>query len=62
MGMERKTVIVTGGANVIGKAVSAMFAKQGANVAIVDRDVKKGEAFAKINEYGERLCSKGGRQ
>ncbi|MED4925219.1 glucose 1-dehydrogenase [Anoxybacillus geothermalis] len=46
MGMERKTVIVTGGANGIGKAVSAMFAKQGANVAIVDRDVKKGEAFA----------------
>lgn len=47
MGMERKTVIVTGGANGVGKAVSAMFAKQGANVAIVDRDVKKGRRLLK---------------
>ncbi|ADU93380.1 MULTISPECIES: SDR family NAD(P)-dependent oxidoreductase [Geobacillus] len=46
MSMEQKTAIVTGGANGIGKAIARAFAKQGANVVIIDRDIQNGEAFA----------------
>ena len=44
--MEQKTAIVTGGANGIGKAIARAYAKQGANVVIIDRDIQNGEAFA----------------
>nr|BAA94092.1 short chain alcohol dehydrogenase [Geobacillus thermoleovorans] len=46
MSIEQKTAIVTGGANGIGKAIARAFAKQGANVVIIDRDIQNGEAFA----------------
>ncbi|KPD01382.1 Glucose 1-dehydrogenase 4 [Geobacillus sp. BCO2] len=46
MSMEQKTAIVTGGANGIGKAIARAYAKQGANVVIIDRDIQNGEAFA----------------
>ena len=41
---DGKTVAVTGGASGLGKASAAMFAKEGANVAILDIDKKNGEA------------------
>ncbi|QIZ67138.1 SDR family NAD(P)-dependent oxidoreductase [Geobacillus subterraneus] len=56
MGMEQKTAVVTGGANGIGKAIAAMFAKQGANVVIVDVDAKNGEALVEQLRTGGRTA------
>ncbi|MBB6283677.1 glucose 1-dehydrogenase [Geobacillus subterraneus] len=56
MGMEQKTAVVTGGANGIGKAIAAMFAKQGANVVIVDVDAKNGEALVEQLRAGGRTA------
>ena len=36
LGLAGKTVIVTGGASNIGRAISLNFAKEGANVVVVD--------------------------
>src|SRR4051794_9288891 len=44
--LRGKAVIVTGGASGIGRAISVAFARQGANVAIVDRDREAGEQLA----------------
>ena len=38
LGLAGKTVIVTGGASNIGRAISQEFAREGASVAILDRD------------------------
>jgi len=56
MGMEQKTAIVTGGANGIGKAIATMFAKQGANVVVVDVDAKNGEALVEQMRAGGRTA------
>lgn len=45
--LDGKTAIVTGGASGIGKAMSAAFAKEGANVVIADIDEDKARAAAK---------------
>jgi 2-hydroxycyclohexanecarboxyl-CoA dehydrogenase len=53
LSLKGKTVIVTGGAANIGRAISLGFAKEGANVVIADLDVTQGEkTAAKAKELG----------
>ena len=52
--LKNKTAIVTGGAHGIGKAISEVFAQEGAVVFIVDIDEKAGEAAAL------EICKKSG--
>lgn len=53
MRFEGKTVLVTGGALGIGRAACEIFAARGANVSIVDRDEKAGQALcSEIEQAG----------
>ena len=47
MGLERKTAIVTGGAQGIGKAIALRLARDGANIGILDlkREPRKSRNF-----------------
>lgn len=47
LGLKGKSVIVTGGASHIGRAITLTFAREGANVAIADIDVPQAEKVAK---------------
>lgn len=47
LGLQGKTVIVTGGASNIGKAISEGLHEEGANVVIADIDVKQSEQVVK---------------
>lgn len=49
-----KTFVVTGGASGLGEATCRLFASQGANIAILDRDEERGVAIAK--ELGPRAA------
>lgn len=48
LGLAGKTVIVTGGAANIGRAISLGYAKEGVNLVIADLDVEQGEKVAKL--------------
>jgi len=48
-----KTVVVTGGANGIGRCVTELFLAGGANLAVVDLDAASGNAL--IRRYGENV-------
>jgi len=47
LGLAGKTVIVTGGASNIGRAISLTFAKEGVNLAIAELDEAQGEKVVK---------------
>ena len=52
-----KTVIVTGGASNIGRAISLAFAEEGANVVIANRHLEGGQKVASIADtLGSGRC------
>lgn len=54
---ENKTIIVTGGANGIGKSIVHAFAKASANVIIADSDVNNGKAMEEeLLASGKNIC------
>ena len=44
--LSGKTVIITGGASNIGRAISLAFAREGSNIVIADLDEKQAERVA----------------
>ena len=52
--LKNKTAVITGGGSGIGKAISLLFAKQGAVVHIIELDQKAADqAVLEIGEFGE---------
>ncbi|CAN5446070.1 hypothetical protein BH23BAC3_BH23BAC3_07610 [soil metagenome] len=51
--LKNKTAVVTGGAKGIGKSIATVFARQGADVYIIDREEKEaGETVREITDDG----------
>ncbi|MCR9259373.1 MAG: SDR family oxidoreductase [Pseudomonadaceae bacterium] len=46
LGFSRKSVVITGGASNIGRAISLGFAREGANITIAEIDLKQAETVA----------------
>src|SRR5882724_4858862 len=58
MRLKDRVIVVTGGANGLGRAYCEHFAREGANVVIVDVDAERGEALARqLDELHERPCA-----
>jgi NAD(P)-dependent dehydrogenase (short-subunit alcohol dehydrogenase family) len=59
MQLEGKVAIITGATEGIGKAISLLFAKEGAKITMVGRDEAKGKAaFENVRESGEAIYFK----
>lgn len=52
--LNQKTAVITGGASGIGRAIALLFAKQGANVHLIDRDTSAlDDAVEEISKSGK---------
>jgi len=58
LGLEGKTVIVTGASGVIGRGLVQRFAEEGSNVVLATRDGAKGNEIAALysGKTGEAVC------
>jgi NAD(P)-dependent dehydrogenase (short-subunit alcohol dehydrogenase family) len=57
MRLRDKVAVVTGGASGIGKAIAAIYVREGARVILADIDERKGrEVAAEIASQGEAIC------
>jgi 2-keto-3-deoxy-L-fuconate dehydrogenase len=50
--LEQRVVVITGGGSGIGRATALLFAKEGARVAVVDRDIADAEQTASLVREG----------
>jgi 3-oxoacyl-[acyl-carrier protein] reductase len=46
MNIKGKTIVITGGASGLGKAVAKMFAQEGANVVLIDLNTEEGKKLS----------------
>ena len=58
--LANKVTVITGGGNGIGRATALLFAKEGASIVVVDRNLDCAELVAsKIKEFGSSaICVK----